>query len=68
LPGHEAHARDAGDVGDLVRVGDDGRHPARHDGRRELRRHAQAALDVHVGVDQPRREVRAAEVDPLGAA
>ena len=43
----------AGDVGDLVRVGDDRGHAARHDGRGELRRQAQAALDVDVGVDRP---------------
>ena len=43
------------------------RHAARQHGGGELRRHAQAALDVDVGVDQPRRDVRAAEVDALRA-
>src|SRR5439155_9629300 len=63
--GHEADAGGAGDVGDLVRVGDDSGHAARHDRGGELRRQTKAALDVDVRVDQSGGDVRAGEVDFL---
>ena len=50
---HETDARHcAGDVGDLVRVGDGGRDAPRDDGGRKLRRQAEGTLDVYMTVDQ----------------
>jgi len=57
----------AEDVGDLVRVGDDRRGAVREDRPRELVDHELGRLDVHVGVDEPRHEVGALDVDALPA-
>jgi hypothetical protein len=64
--GHEADGVDPRDVGDLVRVGDGGRDAVRHDGGRELRGRAEAALDVDVGVEEPGGDEAAAEVERAG--
>jgi len=54
LAGRQHHL-DAGNpqhVGDLVRIGDDGRSAVRHQRAGQLRRPQQGAFQVHVGVDQ----------------
>jgi hypothetical protein len=52
-------------VRDLVRVRHHRRRPPRHDRARELRRGDHAGLDVDVGIDQPRDQVRAGQVDDV---
>ena len=53
---HEVHARNAEDVGDLVGIGDGGHGAVRHRHAGELVGRQERALDVHVGVDEPRQE------------
>lgn len=65
--GHEANAGGACDVGNLVRIDDGGGYAAPDDSRRELRRSAQAAFDVNVGIDETWSDERTAEVDLLRA-
>src|SRR5918994_4020869 len=57
----------AEDVGDLVRVADHRRRPARHHDARELRRQQLRRLQVHVRVDEPGHERTVRGVDPLAA-
>jgi hypothetical protein len=60
---HEADAGGAGDVGDLVRVGDGGRDAARHDRGGELWREAEGTFDVDVAVDEAGGDEGVVEVD-----
>jgi len=62
---HEADAVQPVDVGDLVRVGDHAGDAVRQRGLAEGGRRAHAALDVHVGVDQARRDIAPAQVDDV---
>ncbi len=64
---HVADTVQAQDVGDLVRIGDDRRDPARHHCRGELAHADHRALDVHVSVDQAGGQVAALQVDFLHA-
>ena len=69
------HAVDAEHVGDLVRVADDRRRPARHHRARELGGRELGRLDVDVGVDEarargsarPRRSARRRSYAPTPA-
>ena len=54
-------------VGDLVGVGDDRGRAMRQDRPRELVDHELRRLDVHVGVDEPRHEVGARNIEALAA-
>ena len=66
--GHLGQRDDAGDaehVGDLVRVGGDGGRPVREHGADELVDPQLRRLEVHVGVDEPRRQRGPADVDHL---
>jgi hypothetical protein len=60
---HEPDSAIADDIRDLMRVGDDRCHTARQHRALELLWDAQAAFDMHVRIDQPRRDVRTAKVD-----
>ena len=59
---HVADAVHAHDVGDFVRVADDGGRAVAHDGARELRGRDHAALQMNVRVDQTRAHEFAAHV------
>ena len=59
---HEAHAVEAHDVADLVRVGADGRRAPRQDGAGEILGDHHRALDVHVRVDVAGDQVTALTV------
>lgn len=59
---HEAHAVEAHDVADLVRVGADGRRAPRQDGAGEIFRDHHRALDVHMRVDVAGDQVAAMTV------
>ena len=63
-----AQAVEAEHVGDLVRIADRGGGAARQHRALELERRHQAALDVHVGVDEARHGDPAAPVDLAHAA
>ena len=54
-------------VGDLVRIRDDSCRAVGQDGARELVHRELRGLDVHVSIDEPRREVGAFDVHPLAA-
>ena len=58
--GEPVDAVRAEDVGDLVRVGDDGRGPEREDEARELVHEQLRRLEVHVRVDEAGDDVLAA--------
>ncbi len=60
---HEANAFQTQHVGDLVRVGDDGRDAARHYRSRKLARRHQRTFDVNVSVDESGADVTAAQID-----
>ncbi len=60
-PGHAEH------VGDLVGVGRDRRRPVREDGAHELVDPELGRLEVHVAVDEARRQRGAPDVDGLDA-
>ena len=59
---HEAHAVEAHDVADLVRVGADGRRAPRQNGAGEIFGDHHRALDVHVRVDVAGDQVAALTV------
>ena len=59
------HAVGTEDVGDLVRVGDDGRRSERDDQAGELVDHQLHRLDVHVRVHEARDDVAAGGIDRL---
>ena len=63
---HPAHALEAEDVRHLVVVDERGRRPVREHRLGEARDGDHHRLDVQVGVDQARDEVRALGVDRLG--
>ncbi len=65
--GEPVDAVGAEDVGDLVRVGDDGGGAEREDEARELVHEELRGLQVHVRVDEAGHEVLAARVDDLAA-
>ena len=63
-----AHAREAGDVGDFVQVGDDGDGSTRDDGAGVFGDPELGAFDVGVAVDEAGQQVGAAQVDGLAGA
>ena len=69
-PGHRGakglETRDAGDVGDLVRIGHDCAGAMREDGAGELGRPEVAAFDMDVGVDERRGDGHPGDVEQAG--
>ncbi|EPR27631.1 hypothetical protein I656_02710 [Geobacillus sp. WSUCF1] len=58
---HKLYAADASDIGDFVRIGNDGRHAMRENDAGEFARGHHRRFDMHVSVNQPR-----AYITPFG--
>ena len=63
---HQAHAAQAENVGDLVRVDEHAGGAVRQHGADELGHRQHARFDVHVRVQQPGHQISPAGLDDLG--